>query len=112
MNSSSAPFPRGVNEFVAAGLEMAPCILVKAPRVAASPCCLECKVTEIVRLKDMNGEAVGNILTLGQVVGVHLDESFIKDGKFDLAAAQAITRCGYAADYALIDHFFQMPRPK
>jgi flavin reductase (DIM6/NTAB) family NADH-FMN oxidoreductase RutF len=112
MNASSASLPRGVNEFIAAGLEMAPCVIVRAPRVAASPCSLECRVTEIVRLKDVDGEATANILTLGQVVGVHLDEKFIHDGRFDLAAAQVITRCGYAADYALIDHFFEMARPK
>ncbi len=112
MNASSAAFPRGVNEFVAAGLEMAPCKCVRPPRVAASPCSLECRVTETLRLKDVNGEAVGNILTIGQVVGVHLDDNFVRDGRFDLAAAQTITRCGYAADYALIDHFFQMQRPK
>jgi flavin reductase (DIM6/NTAB) family NADH-FMN oxidoreductase RutF len=112
MNASSASLPRGVNEFIAAGLEMASCVNVRAPRVAASPCSLECRVTEIVRLKDVDGNATANILTLGQVVGVHLDEKFIRDGRFDLAAAQVITRCGYAADYALIDHFFEMARPK
>ena len=53
------------------------CRHVKAPRVAASPCSLECKVTEIFRLKDMHGVKMGNILTIGQVVGVHLDEFFI-----------------------------------
>jgi flavin reductase (DIM6/NTAB) family NADH-FMN oxidoreductase RutF len=112
MNVSSAAFPRGVNEFAAAGLEMAPCNNVRAPRVAASPCSLECRVTEIIGMKDMNGRLAGNILTLGQVVGVHLDAKFICEGRFDLAAAQVITRCGYAADYALIDHFFAMSRPK
>ncbi len=111
MNASSASLPRGVNEFIAAGLEMAPCQIVSAPRVAASPCSLECRVTEIIEIKDMNGRPAGGILTLGQVVGVHIDEAFIRDGRFDLAAAQVITRCGYAADYALIDRFFRMERP-
>src|SRR5208282_5204627 len=66
MNASSASLPRGENEFDFARLDMAPCRIVKAPRVAASPCSLECRVTEIFRLKDLEGEAVGNILTLGQ----------------------------------------------
>ena len=43
MNMTSAPLERGSSEFNHAGLEMAPCVLVKAPRVAASPCALECK---------------------------------------------------------------------
>jgi flavin reductase (DIM6/NTAB) family NADH-FMN oxidoreductase RutF len=112
MNASSASLPRGKNEFDFAGLEMEPCAIVKAPRVAASPCSLECKVTEIFRLKDMSGAAIGNILTIGQVVGVHLDDSCIKDGRFDLAAAKTIMRCGYSGDYAVIDRLFQMERPK
>ncbi len=112
MNASSASRPRGENEFLFAGLEMGPCRIVKAPRVAASPCGLECRVTEIFRLKNLEGEAVGNILTLGQVVGVHLDERYVKDGRFDLAAAKTIVRCGYAADYAVVDAIFQMDRPK
>ncbi len=112
MNASSASLPRGSSEFVFAGLDMAPCRIVKAPRVAASPCSLECRVTEVFRLKNLAGEAAGNILTLGQVVGVHLDERFVKDGRFDLAAAKTIVRCGYAADYAVFDAIFQMERPK
>src|ERR1700742_4524084 len=32
MNASSAPLPRGENEFVHAGLTMASCVLVAAPR--------------------------------------------------------------------------------
>ena len=112
MNASAASLPRGVNEFEAAGLDMAPCRIVKAPRVAASPCSLECRVTEIFALKDVNGAPVGNILTVGQVVGVHLDERFVKEGRFDLAAARTIVRCGYTGDYAVIEQLFQMERPK
>ena len=111
MNASSASLSRGKNEFELAGLEMADCVLVKAPRVAASPCSLECKVTEIFRLKDMHGAKMGNILTIGQVVGVHLDEFYIREGLFDLAAASPIMRCGYAGDYAKIGAMFKMTRP-
>jgi flavin reductase (DIM6/NTAB) family NADH-FMN oxidoreductase RutF len=111
MNASSASLSRGDSEFEYAGLEMADCVLVKAPRVAASPCSLECKVTEIFHLKDMHGAKIGNILTVGQVVGVHLDEFFIRDGQFDLAAASPIMRCGYAGDYAKMGPMFKMDRP-
>jgi flavin reductase (DIM6/NTAB) family NADH-FMN oxidoreductase RutF len=112
MNASSASLPRGESEFAFAGLDMAPCRIVKAPRVAASPCSLECRVTDIFRLKDLKGETIGNILTLGQVVGVHIDERFVREGKFDLAAAKTIMRGGYTADYAVVERLFQMERPK
>jgi flavin reductase (DIM6/NTAB) family NADH-FMN oxidoreductase RutF len=44
MNVTSAPLPRGANEMERAGRAAAPSRLVKPPRVAASPCALECKV--------------------------------------------------------------------
>jgi flavin reductase (DIM6/NTAB) family NADH-FMN oxidoreductase RutF len=111
MNASAATLPRGVSEFDHAGLEVAPCVKVKAPRVKASPCSLECKVTEIFRLKDLSGAPMGNILTIGQVVGVHIDEAFLRDGRFDLVAAQPLLRCGYAGDYATIKSIFEIRRP-
>jgi len=112
MNASSATLERGASEFDFAGLEAAPCVKVKAPRVAASPCSLECRVTEIVRLKNIDGAPTGAILTIGQVVGVHIDPAFLRDGRFDLRAAQPILRCGYTADYATIGDLFQMRRPR
>ena len=42
MNATSAPLKRGINEMERAGLKPAPSRLVKPPRVAASPCALEC----------------------------------------------------------------------
>lgn len=111
MNASSASFSRGDSEFVHAGLEEAPCVLVKAPRVAASPCSLECKVTDIFHLRDASGVATASILVVGQVVGVHIAERFIRDGQFDLAAAEPIMRCGYTADYATLGPMFKMFRP-
>ena len=44
MNATSAPLPHGINEMERAGLKPAPSRLVKPPRVAASPCALECKL--------------------------------------------------------------------
>ncbi len=111
MNASSASLPRGQNEFLYAGLEMANCVLVKAPRVKTSPCGLECKVTQIFRLKDVEGAETGAILTIGQVVGVHIADALIRDGRFDLSAANPLMRCGYAADYAVIGEMFEMARP-
>lgn len=111
MNASAASLPRGVSEFAHAGLEEAPCVKVQAPRVKNSPCSLECKVTEIVALKDLSGAPMGNLLVVGQVVGVHIAEAFLRDGRFDLVAAQPLMRCGYAGDYATIESIFAMKRP-
>lgn len=110
MNATSAALPRGENEFEYAGLETAPSRCVAPPRVAASPAALECKVSDVFRLKDMTGAMTENYLVFGQVVGVHIDEAFIKDGMVDTAAMQPIARCGYM-DYAVVDEVFTLPRP-
>ena len=59
MNGTSAPLPRGVNEMQATGLEAAPSRLVKPPRVAASPCALECKWLKTVPLRRHRGPHAG-----------------------------------------------------
>ena len=110
MNETSAPFARGDNEFLRAGLTMAKCRLVAAPRVAESPASLECKVVEVVEIKLLSGAWSGSVLTLGEVVAFHLDDRLIHDGIFDAAAAQPIARCGYQ-DYAVVDRLFTLARP-
>jgi flavin reductase (DIM6/NTAB) family NADH-FMN oxidoreductase RutF len=110
MSETSAPLPRGRSEFDHSGLTMAPCRLVDAPRVAESHAALECKVIEIVALKNLQNEPIGNYLVLGQVVAFHIDERFIHDGVFDTAAAQPLARCGYQ-DYAVVDRLFTLARP-
>ena len=110
MNQSSAPLPRGENEFIHAGLTMAPCHLVSAPRIAEAHASLECKVTETVALKNRQGEAIDRYLVLGEVVGVHIDDRFIREGRFDAAAARPIARCGYQ-DYAVVEKLFSLARP-
>lgn len=110
MNASAAPLPRGTSEFAHAGLAAAPSRLVRPPRVAASPAALECKVTGIIELHDIDGGSVNCFLVLGQVVGVHIDDRFIVNGRVDTAAMQPLARCGYA-DYAVVDKVISLVRP-
>jgi flavin reductase (DIM6/NTAB) family NADH-FMN oxidoreductase RutF len=65
----------------------------------------------VVRLKDLDGNEGARTLVLGQVVGVHLDERLLKNGRFDAVAAQAIARCGYD-EYTVIDRVFAISRPE
>jgi flavin reductase (DIM6/NTAB) family NADH-FMN oxidoreductase RutF len=111
MNATSAALPRGENEFAHAGLTMAECRLVSAPRVAESPAALECKVVEVVEIRTRSGAWSGSVLTLGEVVGVHIDDAYIRDGRFDTARAHPLARCGYQ-DYAMVDEVFALARPR
>ena len=110
MNASAASLPRGQSEFAHAKLETAPSRLVKPPRVAASPASFECKVTEMVKLKDLDGRDSGRRLVLGRVVGVHIDERYVRDGRVDSAAMRPIARGGYD-EYSVVERVFSMPRP-
>lgn len=110
MNLTSAPLPRGESEYAHAGLAMAPSRFVKPPRVAASPAALECKLLSVQQLRDLDGQDVPRWMVLGQVVGVFIDEAYIRDGRFDTAAANPIARCGYA-DYAEVSELFSIARP-
>ena len=110
MNISSGALADGEDEFAAAGLDKAPCRLVKAPRVAIAPASMECKVVHSMQLHDVNGEKLAGWIIIGQVVGVHIDEGFIRDGRFDTAAAQSLARCGYR-DYAAVTELFEALRP-
>jgi hypothetical protein len=51
--------------------------------------------------------------TLGEVVAVHIDKAFIKDGVYQTALARPIARAGRRGDYFEIrpDAMFEMPRP-
>ena len=110
MNHTSAPYPRGVNELTEAGLTPAPCRLVKVPRVAEAPCALECKWLQTVEVKDIDGRAMDGWVVFGQVVGVHIDERYIRNGLLDTAAMKPIARGGYH-DYSVLTESFTMRRP-
>jgi len=110
MNATSAPLARGVNEMERAGLAPAPSRLVKPPRVAASPCALECTLLKIVPIEDAGGLPVDCHVVMGQVVGVHIDDRFVIDGMLDTAAMKPIARCGYD-QYTVVESVFSMTRP-
>lgn len=110
MNISSGDQDAGESEFEAAGLAMAACQMVKAPRVAASPAALECRVVSSSQFRDIDGNLLQGWMIVGQVVGVHIDEAYLRDGRFDTAAAQPLARCGYR-DYAAVTEMFEALRP-
>jgi flavin reductase (DIM6/NTAB) family NADH-FMN oxidoreductase RutF len=111
MNVTAGTYERGVNEMREAGLEAAPSQLVKPPRVADSPCALECKFMQTVSLTDLDGREMNRHLVIGVVVGIYIDDSFIKNGLVDTAAMKPIARCGYN-EYAVVDSVFSLTRPK
>jgi flavin reductase (DIM6/NTAB) family NADH-FMN oxidoreductase RutF len=111
MNLSSAAVAPEVDEMDLASLEKAPSVLVRPPRVAAAPAALECKSVSIQRLRGIGDVESSNYMVIGQIVGVHIDPAFLKNGIFDTAAARPLGRCGYRGDYAEVTSLFEMVRP-
>jgi len=111
MNLSSAAVPYGVDEFEFSGLTAKQGELVEAPYVAEAFAVLECKVTEIVEPKGLSGELSENVMVIGEVVGIHIDETIIRDGRLDMSIARPVARMGYM-DYAEGSDVFELMRPK
>ncbi len=105
MNISSGEYHADIDEFEHAGLAKAPSRVVAPPRVAAAPAALECRLWRIVELP-----GAANVLVIGEVVGVHIANSVIVDGKVDVTLYQPLARLGYR-DYAAISEVFALSRP-
>lgn len=110
MNISSGSHPDGANEFALADLTLGQSVEIKAPFVAESPAALECKTISVEPLVDMDGNTINRYLVIGQVVQTHIRDEYIRDGRFDTAAAAPISRLGYR-DYATADILWELTRP-
>jgi len=110
MNITSVTAPRGVNEFELAGLTPVPCELVPCMRVGEAYASIECRVTQIVRPQTIS-KPTSTIIVFGEVVGIHIDEAVLTNGRIDVAKAQPVTRLGYM-DFAVVDKVFELFRPR
>jgi hypothetical protein len=100
-----------VDEFEKAGLEKIQGTLVNAPMVARSPIRFECEYYSTLRLP--GNPPMGTVdVVVGRVVGIHIDEAVLTEGKIDIGKVMPIARCGYF-EYAVIrgDAIFEMIIP-
>ena len=111
VNTTSTAAAFEVDEFELAGLQKAPSVNVKPPRVAASPANLECRLLRIVEIEaEQPGDTSSNVV-FGRVVGLHIrDEYVTPTGRFDTVKAQPLTRLG-GIQYAPPGDIFEMPAP-
>jgi len=108
MNATSASLPAGTDEMKLAGLTPTASRTVKPPRVAESPVHLECRYLQTVVLPATADGA--NAVIFGEVVGIHIRDDLIKEGRVDILAARPIARLGYS-EYTAVDGKFRMPFP-
>ncbi|MCY4303847.1 MAG: flavin reductase family protein [Aestuariivita sp.] len=105
MNASSIFLPKDEDEFTFAGLTAEQCKVIDCPRVAGTPAALECELNDIITLR---GES--NYMVLGEVIGIHLKDECINNGRFDVTTYQPIGRLGYR-DYVKVSNLFELQRP-
>ena len=111
MNATSVPAPAGISEFDHCGIEQAGCEIVSPPRVAEAMASLECKVTDTLEIRDINRNKTGAVMIIGQVVGVHIADQAIRNGRFDVELAKPVTRLGYL-DFGYSTGIHELPRPQ
>ena len=110
MNLSSAALPYGESEFDFAGLTAKQAELIDAPYVGEAFAVLECRVTEIMEPKTLSGAPSENVLVFGEVVGIGIDETIVRNGRLDMSIARPLARMGYM-DYSEGSDVFEMFRP-
>ena len=107
---SSTEYPKGVNEFVKAGLSPLQSERIRPFRVGESPVQFECKVREIIETDD--GPGAGN-LVICDILLMHVDQSVLNDrNEIDQDKIDLVGRMG--GDYYVRtsgDSKFIVPKP-
>jgi flavin reductase (DIM6/NTAB) family NADH-FMN oxidoreductase RutF len=114
MNLSSAAVAPGVDEFELAGLGKAASRFVKPPRVAESPAAFECRLWKTLPMPGPRpGADSAYTVVFGQVVGIYIDEAYIRDGLVQSGEMRPLARLGYM-DYSVLtpEAMFAMVRPQ
>ena len=112
MNLSSAPVAANVDEFELAKLDTAPSLVVKPPRVAASPSALECRLWKTLAMPRTDANQLEYVVVFGHVVAIYIDDAYVKDGIVDTGAMRPLARMGYM-DYSVVrpDTVITLSRP-
>jgi flavin reductase (DIM6/NTAB) family NADH-FMN oxidoreductase RutF len=108
MNLTSGDYDAAINEFEVAKLTSAPSKVVRPRRVAESPVSFECK---LYRILDFNPAPEGGSLVIGEIVSIHINEQYIKEGRLDRNSLDLIGRMG-GMQYTRTTERFEMVRPK
>ncbi len=109
MNATSLALPPDRSEATHAGVDLLPSQRVAPPRVAGAPAALECVVVDS-RPVVQRGGAHRFHMVIGEVLGIHIADRFVRDGRVDTAAMQLVGRLDHD-EYPVLDRTFRMARP-
>lgn len=108
VNAASEEFPYGVSELEKVGLTAVPSSWVKPPRVKESPVSFECRLEKTVEVGD--GSRGSSTLVIGRVLGMHVADSVLTDGKIDYRKLKPLARLG-GAQWLKGGEVFELKRP-
>ncbi|TLP95196.1 flavin reductase family protein [Nesterenkonia salmonea] len=113
MNQTSLEAPAGVDEFALAGVTPAASTIISVPHVAESKTVFECRTTQVLPLLSSDGAETVTHMVFGEVVGVHIHQSLLKDGIYQTADARPMLRGGGPSTYFTIrrENIRDLPRP-
>lgn len=103
MHASAADHPADASEAELLGIELAPSRLVRAPRIAASPIAMECRLEHVLPLG--NGFST---LYIGQVIGFHVSPAIFDGRRVDSVKMRPVCRLG-GPYYAALGEIFYRP---
>jgi flavin reductase (DIM6/NTAB) family NADH-FMN oxidoreductase RutF len=106
---ASAPYDRGVDEFVKSGLTKLPSVKVKAPGVAESPFVMEAKLLHHIDFGKTHGSAN---LMICEVVMLHVSEKVLTEhGSVDPILIDQVARLGGPYYTRAKRGIFALPQP-
>jgi flavin reductase (DIM6/NTAB) family NADH-FMN oxidoreductase RutF len=108
MNLTSGEYEASVNEFELAKVTPQPSKIVRPPRVAESPVNFECKLHQIL---DFSTAPTSSSLVIGEIVSIHINDAYLKQGRLDRNLLDLIGRMG-GLQYTRTTQRFEMVRPK
>jgi len=112
VNQSAEWFDYGIDEFEKVGLEKEMSTVLgepKVPMVKRSPVRFECEYYSTLRLP--GNPPMGTVdVVIGKVVGIHIADWALSDGKLDATKTAPIARCGYH-QYTVVRELFDMIIP-
>lgn len=103
MHRSAQEFPPGVSEAQALDIPLLASRHVRAPRIAASPVQMECRLDQVITL----GRGI-NTLYIGEVVAFHLSDRVYDGHRVDSVAMRPVARLG-GPFYAGLGEIYNRP---
>ena len=107
MNNSSKDFKPDEDEFILSKLKKKKSKLVRAPSVKESPVNLECTLVKTINLKS-NSNKISTMI-IGEVIGIFINDKFIKNNRVDSVSMSYIARMGYS-EYTTVTSKFNLKR--